>query len=108
MSFLREIDSINQRRRERMVDLTLEMLLGRPLAGARIAVLGAAFKPDSDDTRDSPALDAADRLAARRSNAVVTDPQAIRNARMRSPQQTYVETTEEAVERPDAVMLTTR
>src|SRR4029079_5699571 len=49
VSFLRAIDSINQRRRERMVDLTLEVLAGRPLAGARIAVLGAAFKPDSDD-----------------------------------------------------------
>ena len=64
VTFLREIDSINQRRRERMVDLTLEVLAGRPIAGARIAVLGAAFKPDSDDIRDSPALDVADRLAA--------------------------------------------
>ena len=107
VSFLREIDSINQRRRERMVDLTLEVLAGRPIAGARIAVLGAAFKPDSDDTRDSPALDVADRLAARRATVVVTDPQAIHNARQRSPQHTYVETAEEAVEGADAVLLLT-
>jgi len=107
VSFLREIDSINQRRRERMVDLTLEVLAGRPVAGARIAVLGASFKPDSDDTRDSPALDVAERLAARRANVVVTDPQAIPNARLRSPHLTYVDTPEEAVDGADAVLLLT-
>src|SRR5690606_31645190 len=48
VSFLREVDSINLRRRERMVDLTVGVLDGRPLAGARVAVLGAAFKPDRD------------------------------------------------------------
>jgi UDPglucose 6-dehydrogenase len=107
VTFLREIDSINQRRRERMVDLTLEVLAGRPVAGARIAVLGAAFKPDSDDIRDSPALDVADRLAARRATVVVTDPQALPNARRRSPHLAFVETHEEAVEGADAVLLLT-
>jgi UDPglucose 6-dehydrogenase len=107
VSFLREIDSINQRRRERMVDLTLEVLAGRPVAGARIAVLGAAFKPESDDIRDSPALDVADRLAARRATVVVTDPQALPNARRRSPHLTFVDTPEKAVEGADAVLLLT-
>jgi UDPglucose 6-dehydrogenase len=107
VTFLREIDSINQRRRERMVDLTLEVLAGQPIAGARIAVLGAAFKPDSDDIRDSPALDVADRLAARRATVVVTDPQALPNARRRSPHLIYVDTPEEAVEGADAVLLLT-
>ena len=107
VTFLREIDSINQRRRERMVDLTLEVLAGRPIAGARIAVLGAAFKPDSDDIRDSPALDVADRLAARRATVVVTDPQALPNARRRSPHLIYVDTPEEAVDGADAVLLLT-
>jgi UDPglucose 6-dehydrogenase len=107
VSFLREIDSINLRRRERMVDLTVDVLRGRPLAGARIAVLGAAFKPDSDDVRDSPALDVADKLSARRAEVVVTDPEAIDNARRRAPHLRYAATVEEATVNCDAVLLLT-
>ena len=54
LDFLREIDAINVRRRSRMVDLAREEC-GGTLVGKRIAVLGAAFKPDRDDIRDSPA-----------------------------------------------------
>ena len=107
VSFLREIDAINQRRRERMVDLTIEVLGDQPVAGARIAVLGAAFKPDSDDVRDSPALDVAERLAARGADVVVTDPEAIDNARLRSPHLRFALTVEEAVQGCDAVLLLT-
>jgi len=107
VSFLREIDSINRRGPQRMVDLTVEVLDGRPVAGARIAVLGAAFKPDTDDVRDSPALEVAERLAACRALVVVTDPEAIDNARRRSPQLTFTTTVEEAVEKCDAVLLLT-
>jgi len=107
VSFLREVDSINLRRRERMVDLTVGVLDGRPLAGARIAVLGAAFKPDSDDVRDSPALDVAARLQARSARVVVTDPQALANARLKEPRLQYAATVEEAVDGVDAVLVLT-
>ncbi|MFC8922596.1 UDP-glucose dehydrogenase family protein [Cellulosimicrobium sp. NPDC057127] len=107
VSFLREVDSINMRRRERMVDLTVGVLDGRPLAGARIAVLGAAFKPDSDDVRDSPALDVAERLHERSARVVVTDPQAVANARRKAPQLRYADTVEEAVDGVDAVLVLT-
>ncbi|WP_069385822.1 UDP-glucose dehydrogenase family protein [Cellulosimicrobium cellulans] len=107
VSFLREVDSINMRRRERMVDLTVGVLDGRPLAGARIAVLGAAFKPESDDVRDSPALDVAQRLHDRSARVVVTDPQALPTARRRAPQLRYADTVEEAVDGVDAVLLLT-
>jgi len=107
VSFLREVDSINLRRRERMVDLTVGVLDGRPLAGARIAVLGAAFKPDSDDVRDSPALDVAARLQARSARVVVTDPQALANARLKEPHLQYAATVEEAVDGVDAVLVLT-
>ena len=65
LSFLQEVDAINLRRRARMVDLARE-LCGGTLAGARVAVLGAAFKPNTDDIRDSPALDVGPGRAARR------------------------------------------
>ncbi|WP_144680876.1 UDP-glucose/GDP-mannose dehydrogenase family protein [Cellulosimicrobium sp. TH-20] len=107
VSFLREVDSINLRRRERMVDLTVGVLDGRPLAGARIAVLGAAFKPDSDDVRDSPALDVAEKLHARSARVVVTDPQALHNARRKAPHLSYARTVAEAVDGADAVLLLT-
>jgi UDPglucose 6-dehydrogenase len=107
VSFLREIDAINQRRRERMVDLAIEVLDGTPVAGSRIAILGAAFKPDSDDVRDSPALDVAEKLTARGAIVVVTDPEAIDNAQRRSPHLSFASTVEEAVQNCDAVLLLT-
>ena len=76
--FLREVDAVNERRRLRVVTLAGEML--DDVAGRRITVLGAAFKPDSDDIRDSPALDVAVRLRAAGARVTVTDPQGLRNA----------------------------
>ena len=107
VSFLKEIDSINMRRRDRMVDLTLEALGGRPIAGARVAILGAAFKPESDDVRDSPALDVAEKLDARRAQVIVADPQAIENARRKAPHLKFAHSAEEAVEGADVVLLLT-
>ena len=107
VSFLKEIDSINMRRRDRMVDLTVEALGGRPLAGARVAILGAAFKPESDDVRDSPALDVAEKLDARWAEVVVTDPRALENARRKAPHLKYAHSAEEAVNGADVVLLLT-
>ncbi|MBK3624347.1 UDP-glucose/GDP-mannose dehydrogenase family protein [Streptomyces sp. MBT49] len=88
VSFLREVDAINQRRRARTVDLVRE-LAGGDLAGVRVTALGAAFKPNSDDIRDAPALDVARTL--HRAGAVVTvvDPAATGNARRAYPELTY-------------------
>ncbi|MDQ1536158.1 MAG: UDPglucose 6-dehydrogenase [Actinomycetota bacterium] len=103
LEFLREIDAINVRRRSRMVDLTREQC-GGTLAGKRVAVLGAAFKPDSDDIRDSPALDIA--KAAHEEGAVVTvhDPKAMEAARRVHPELGYADSVEEACIEADVVL----
>jgi UDPglucose 6-dehydrogenase len=106
LSFLREVDSINLRRRGRMVDLASEVV-GGSLTGKRIAVLGLAFKPDSDDVRDSPALDVAIRLAELGAVVRATDPEAIPTARRRYPNVDYVESIDDAVTDADAVLLLT-
>ena len=107
VSFLQGIDSINLRRRERMVDLTVEALGDRPLAGARVAILGLAFKPESDDVRDSPALDVAQKLDARYADVVVTDPRAMENARRRAPNLKFALSPDEAVNGAEVVLLLT-
>jgi UDPglucose 6-dehydrogenase len=106
LTFLREVDNINMRRRIRMVDLAREVCDGS-LVGKRVAVLGAAFKPDSDDIRDSPALNVAAQLQLQGAVVRVTDPAAIENSRKQWPQLDYAETPEEAADRADAVLLLT-
>ena len=106
IGFLREVDSINMRRRSRMVDLAIEVCAGT-VVGKRIAVLGLAFKPDSDDVRDSPALDVAARLAELGAFVTATDPEAIETSRRLRPTLTYVATAAEAVANADAVLLLT-
>ncbi|WDH79462.1 UDP-glucose/GDP-mannose dehydrogenase family protein [Microbacterium esteraromaticum] len=106
VSFLRAVDEINLRRRDRAVYL-VEEALGGSVFGKRITVLGAAFKPHSDDVRDSPALDVAARLHGLGATVVVTDPAAIDNARRVSPQLTYVAGRDEALRDADAVVLVT-
>ncbi|QIG44670.1 UDP-glucose/GDP-mannose dehydrogenase family protein [Nocardioides anomalus] len=106
LSFLREVDSINLRRRVRMVDLAREVC-GGSIVGRRLAVLGAAFKPDSDDIRDSPALSVAAQMQLQGAQVTVTDPQAIDNARKKWPDLTYAETVEDAVRDAEAVLLLT-
>ncbi|MFV0460355.1 MAG: UDP-glucose dehydrogenase family protein [Actinomycetales bacterium] len=106
LSFLREVDAINMRRRSRMVELARHACHGS-LIGQRIAVLGAAFKPNSDDIRDSPALNVAAQLRLQGADVVVTDPQALANARQLWPDLTYVATAREAVQGADVVMLLT-
>lgn len=106
IAFLREVDAINLRRRDRAVELVVNSLDGQVFE-RKIAVLGAAFKPHSDDIRDSPALDVAVRLKGLGANVVVTDPEAIENARRIHPQLTYVADLDEALRDADAVIVVT-
>lgn len=106
LAFLGEVDAINLRRRDRMVELTAEAV-GGDLKGKRVAVLGLAFKPDSDDVRDSPSLDVASRLLAAGATVVATDPEAIPTAKRQHPELDYVATPEEAAKDADVVIVLT-
>ena len=106
VAFLKEIDSINMRRRVRMVDIARDAL-GGSFIGKKITILGAAFKPDSDDVRDSPALAVARLIATQGGLVTVTDPQAIGNAQKSFPELDYVADTAEAITGAEAVLLLT-
>ncbi len=106
VDFLRSMDDINMRRRARAVHL-VEEALGGSVFGRRVTVLGAAFKPHSDDVRDSPGLDVAARLHGLGAIVTVTDPAAIDNARKVSPQLSYVENRDDAIRDADAIVLVT-
>ncbi|RIQ20613.1 UDP-glucose dehydrogenase family protein [Jiangella rhizosphaerae] len=95
LAFLAEIDAINLRRRQYVVDLTRD-LVGGSVANKRIAVLGAAFKPQSDDVRDSPALNIAGQLHLQGARVSVYDPKAMDNARKVFPTLPYAESALEA------------
>ncbi|GAA4026792.1 UDP-glucose/GDP-mannose dehydrogenase family protein [Arthrobacter methylotrophus] len=106
LTFLREVDSINMRRRTRVVELTRE-LCGGSLLGQRITVLGAAFKPESDDVRDSPALSIAAQLQLQGAVVTVTDPKALENAAKRFPELQYEQAIDTAIAGADALLLLT-
>jgi UDPglucose 6-dehydrogenase len=106
VGFLGEVDSINNRRRVRTVDLIRE-LAGGDLAGVRVAALGAAFKPNSDDVRDAPALDVARLLYLEGAMVSVYDPEANANAHRLYPDLNYVGSMAEAVDGADVVALLT-
>ncbi|WP_300267880.1 UDP-glucose/GDP-mannose dehydrogenase family protein [Microbacterium sp.] len=106
VGFLREVDAINLRRRDRAVQLVVDALDGHVFA-RRIAVLGAAFKPFRDDIRDSPALDVAVRLRGLGADVVVTDPAALANAAAVHPQLAYEPLRDEALRDADAVVIVT-
>jgi UDPglucose 6-dehydrogenase len=106
VAFLKEVDAINLRRRQRVVDLVVEALDDEPYQ-KKVTVLGLAFKPDSDDVRDSPALDVAVQLHGRGARVVATDPQAIENARRLNPQLTFEQDAALALAGADAVVLVT-
>ena len=100
------MDAINQRRRDHAVTLTERAVEGR-LAGRKVTVLGITFKPDTDDLRDSPALDITSRLWARGAEVRVVDPAAGPELRRRQPEMQVCDTVEEAVAGADAVLLLT-
>ena len=105
LTILRAVDDINTRRRARTVEMVREIC--HPLSGATVAVLGAAFKPNSDDVRDSPALDIAEELYSRGAEVRVYDPQAMENARAECPELKYVNSVAEACDGADVVLLLT-
>ena len=103
LEFLRDIDAINLRARTRMIELVRKDL-SEDLRGKKIAVLGAAFKPDSDDVRDSPALDISAQIQAAGATVTVHDPKAISNAQKRFPALNYSDSIEECVTGADLVL----
>lgn len=105
LTFLREVDAINMRRRERVVNLSKEVL--GSLIGKRITVLGAAFKPNSDDVRDSPALAVAGQLSLAGASVRVYDPQAMGNAARVFPTLDYADSLEDALRSAELVILAT-
>ncbi|WP_024477532.1 UDP-glucose dehydrogenase family protein [Arthrobacter sp. CAL618] len=106
LTFLREVDDINLRRRIRVVELTRQ-LVGGSLLGKRITVLGVAFKPNSDDVRDSPALSIAAQLQLQGADVTVTDPEALSNAKGRFPELTYEPDFNAAVTKANALLVLT-
>lgn len=106
LTFLREVDAINTRRREHVVELA-QSACGGSLIGARVTVLGAAFKPNSDDLRDSPALDVASRIAGLGAEVVVTDPAALDNVRRTRSDLTVADDAFDAARDADVVLLLT-
>lgn len=103
LDFLEEIDAINLRARTRVIEVVRKML-SDDLKKYKIAVLGAAFKPDSDDVRDSPALDIASQLQAAGAQVSVHDPKAIENAQLRFPQLQYSQSVEGCIADSDLVL----
>jgi UDPglucose 6-dehydrogenase len=106
LAFLREVDAINLGRRTGMVNLACEVA-GGSVAGKSVCVLGAAFKPGSDDVRDSPALDVAQILHGLGAEVTVHDPQALENAKRARPELKYAESVLSAAAGADLVLLLT-
>jgi len=103
LEFLREIDAINLRARQRVIDV-VRSDLSENLTQYKLAVLGATFKPDSDDVRDSPALDIAAQLHAAGGHVVVHDPKGIEPARKRFPNLNFAESVTECVKGADLIL----
>jgi UDPglucose 6-dehydrogenase len=106
LAFLEEVDRINKRRRARAVDLGRELLDG-DFAGKRVCVWGAAFKPNSDDIRDSPALDVAAAVQKLGAAVIVYDPEAMENAKRAYPQLAMASSALEAARNADVLLLLT-
>jgi UDPglucose 6-dehydrogenase len=113
LRFLHEVDLINLRRRTRVLQLAAELLgrrsgpAGPDLSGTRIAVLGATFKPNSDDVRDAPSLAVAALLAKAGADVRVYDPEGMENARAAQPDLAYEASMNDAVRGADLVCVLT-
>lgn len=106
LTFLREVDAVNIRQRTKAVNLAAD-LVGGNFIGRKVAILGAAFKPNSDDLRDSPALDIAQQIWARGAELAITDPAAGPALRAKRPNLNVVDCAEEAMTGADVTMLLT-
>jgi len=106
LNFLREVDKVNLRRRDRVVTL-VRAELGGAVVGRRVGVLGLSFKPESDDIRDSPALDVACRLILEGALVAVTDPQAIETSRRVMPSLDYRDDVLDAATEADVLLVLT-
>lgn len=105
-ALLQEVDAINLRQRSRMVELATQAC-GGSITGARVAVLGAAFKPGSDDVRDSPALDVANRIQQGGASVTVYDPKAMDASRLLFPTLEFAESVRAACQDTDLVLVLT-
>jgi len=103
VGLLTTVDQVNLGRRERVVAMTREAV-GGDLAGKRIAVLGVAFKPNSDDIRDSPSLDICTRLSAEGALVSVHDPVAMPSAARVRPDLHYADSAGEAAKAAEVVL----
>jgi UDPglucose 6-dehydrogenase len=103
VEFLKEVDAINLRARQRIIEL-VRRDLSEDLVGKKVAILGAAFKPDSDDVRDSPALDIAAQIQAAGAIVTVHDPKAIANAQKRFPALKFAEDINNTLKDADIVL----
>ncbi len=103
VAFLDEVDQINLRRRARMLEIARE-LVGDDLTGRKVTVLGATFKPDSDDIRDAPSLAVAQMLHEAGAQVTVHDPKGISNAQRSAPQLGYAEDVREALAGAELVL----
>jgi UDPglucose 6-dehydrogenase len=103
VQFLRQVDEFNDSRRQRAVSMARE-LIGGAFSGQNVAVLGAAFKPETDDIRDSPALSVAAAIHAEGATVRIHDPRATDNARQVHPEMEYTDTAEKACEGADLVL----
>ena len=106
VGLLQQVDEINMGRRQRVIDLALKALGGSVL-NRKIGVLGAAFKPHTDDVRDSPALNVAAALHLRGAQVVVYDPQARDTAQRLYPTLGYADSMEEALTGADLTVVLT-
>lgn len=106
VALLREVDEINMRQRQRVIDLAAHQLGGSVL-GKRVGVLGCAFKPGTDDVRDSPALNVAAALHLKGAQVTVYDPAAGGTAQQLFPTLAYADTWRQAATGADVVLVLT-
>jgi UDPglucose 6-dehydrogenase len=97
LTFLKEVDAINMRRRSHVVDRA-RAALGGSFLGTRVGVLGATFKPNSDDVRDSPALNVAGQIQLQGAQVTVYDPRGNDTARALFPTLGYADSAVAACE----------
>ena len=106
-ALLDDVDDTNQRSRQTAINMIMKAVQSSPNGGRRVAVLGAAFKPNTDDVRDSPALAVAMALAELGLDVAVYDPQARANAQAYAPELTITESMADALSGASAVAILT-